>query len=271
MKKLGFGAAALLISALFFTACDGDGWGIFDNGKRIVGKGALEKFDRDAKDFKGIEVSSSANVYVRQAAAYKVVIEAQKNIADVFETVVEGGILKLKFKSGSWNMQFDKLNVYVETPSVSSLSISGSGDVTVETPFEGDDLSISVSGSGNVKADKTLTFKKLETQISGSGDMNLSDVASDDVSSKVTGSGNIELKGKAQTAHFTVAGSGDLEAKNLIAKSVVASVGGSGNITCHADEAIDANAGGSGEIKYSGNATSVKSHAGGSGAVTKEN
>jgi Putative auto-transporter adhesin, head GIN domain len=266
MKKLIF---SLLAISILVTSCD-DGWGLFDKTKRITGTGAVERTTRDVKDFKSIDLATSANVFVKQSAAFKVEVETQKNIAELFETVVENGVLKLKLKDGSWNLNFDKLNVYVEMPSVEGLDVGGSGDIAVETALSGDKLTLGISGSGNILAEKGLTVKTLKMVVTGSGDVKASGITVGEMSAEITGSGGLELAGTADKAHYSVTGSGDIVAKNVKSKSVEAQVTGSGNISCHADEALDAQSMGSGNISYSGNATVVKSKAMGSGSVSKE-
>ena len=263
MKKIIFASFALL---LLLNSCD-DGFGLFDSSKRIVGKGAVEKQERDAKDFKGIDLMVSGNVFVKQGSNYKVTVEAQKNILDVVETVVENGILRLKFKEGSWNMNFDKLNFYIETPSVSSLKISGSGDMTVESAFNSDDLDLNVSGSGNIKMPNGITVKTLEAEIGGSGDINLTSVSAEQLSAKVLGSGNFEINGSGNKAKFEVTGSGDIAASDFKTKATEAHTTGSGNIKCFATESLDAHILGSGDIHCGGNPPSVQSRTTGSGEI----
>jgi Putative auto-transporter adhesin, head GIN domain len=266
MKKLIF---SLLAISVLMTSCD-DGWGIFDGGNRITGKGAVERTTRDVKDFKSIDLATSANVFVKQGTAFKVEVEAQKNIAEVFETVVEDGVLKLKTKKGIWNLTYEKLNVYVEMPTVETLEISGSGDMMVETALSGDKMRLHISGSGNILAEKGVIVKALEIGLSGSGDVKASGISASELSTEITGSGGLELTGTADKANYSISGSGDISAKNVKSKTVEAHISGSGSISCHADESLDAHASGSGDITYSGNATSVKSKASGSGSVTKE-
>lgn len=265
MKKVIFG---LLVLSLFITSCD-DGLGLFE-GKRIKGTGAVERTTRDVKDFKSIDVMTSAHVFVKQSATFKVEVEAQKNIAEVIETVVEDGTLKIKIKQGSWSLHFEKLNIYVEMPTVENLEISGSGDLTAETALTGDKIGIDITGSGNINIEKGLMAKVLKVGIGGSGDIRIDSIVVTELSTRIAGSGELRLTGKADKAEYSVSGSGDIDAKKLKSKAVEASVSGSGNITCNAEESIDAHASGSGDITYSGNATAVKTKVSGSGNIEKD-
>ena len=265
MKKLIF---SLLAITVLFTSCDG--WGIFDGSNGITGKGAIERTTRDVKDFKSIDLATSANVFIKQGATFKVEVETHKNIADVFETIVENGVLTLKTKKGVWNMRYDKLNVYIEMPAVEGIDISGSGDIKAETALSGDNMNIIVSGSGNILIEQGLTAKTVKIRISGSGDVKADGISTSDLSAKISGSGGLDLSGTADKADYLVSGSGDITAKSVKSRAVQAHVSGSGNIDCHADQSVDAQSSGSGNITYSGNATVVKAHASGSGNVSKE-
>lgn len=263
MKKLIIASLAFLF---LLNSCD-DGFGLFTNSSRIVGKGAIEKQDRDVKDFKGIDLKAAANVFVKQGATYKVTVEGQKNILDVVETVVENNILLIKHKDGAWSMSYDKLNVYIETPSVSSLEISGSGDMMVESAFTSDDFTIELSGSGNIKMPNGLTTKNLKASIGGSGDINIGSSTTTELEANIHGSGNFNIKGSGDKAKFEVTGSGDINANEFITKSTEAHTTGSGNIKCHATEKLDAHVTGSGDIDCKGNPPSVQSKATGSGEI----
>jgi hypothetical protein len=265
MKKLVF---SLLAISVLFTSCDG--WGIFDGSNGITGKGAIERVTRDVKDFKNIDLATSANVFVKQGTTFKVEVETHKNIADVFETIVEGGTLRLQTKKGIWNMRYDKLNVYIEMPTIEGIDISGSGDIKAETALSGDNIDLIISGSGNLLAEQGVAAKTVKIRISGSGDIKATGISTGDLSAKISGSGGLDLSGTADKADYLVSGSGDIGAKSVKSKAVQAHVSGSGNIECYADESMDALSSGSGNITYSGNATVVKSHASGSGNVSKE-
>ena len=50
------------------------------------GKGAVEKFTRSETGFTGVDMQCSANVFVKQASEFKIVVEGQKNIVDLLQT-----------------------------------------------------------------------------------------------------------------------------------------------------------------------------------------
>jgi hypothetical protein len=235
----------LSITLYTFIACDDIQEKAFSKTK---GTGAVEKFTRDAKGFKGVDIQASADVELKQTVGdFGVVVETHKNIADIFETVVENDILCLRFKPNQGNVSYDKLIVYVDAPTFEKLIVSGSGN------FKGN----------------TLKSQSLTTEVSGSGNISLDAVETQDFKANIGGSGNITINGMAEKATYDVSGSGDIEAKMLKAKEVKADVSGSANVNCNAEVSIEAEVSGSGNVYYSGN-PSVKSKVSGSGNIEKQ-
>ena len=235
----------LIITALFtFTACDNIINGIANG---VKGEGPIEKFTRDAKGFKGIDIQASADVQLTQTNGdFKVVVETHKNIADIFETVVEGDILILKLKPGNNYVRYDKLVVYVDAPTFEKLIVSGSGNFT----------------------GGTLKSETMFTEVSGSGNISIKDLTTKELKSALGGSGNITIGGTTEKAVYEVSGSGDIDAKNTKAKDVKADLSGSGGVSCNAEVAFEGDVSGSGNIYYTGN-PSVKSKVSGSGNIEK--
>jgi hypothetical protein len=238
MKKC---IVVLIAFAFMFNACNG----LFSS---VRGEGPVVTETRSVKDFKGIELGASGDVYFKQAPEFKVVVETQKNIAEILETVVEGGVLKINFKHNFGNVSTDKLIIRVEAPSFDKIELSGSGNMTAENALTGSSLDIKLGGSGNISI-KEATFSKVEAD--------------------VTGSGNVEIGGTTDSGDIGVTGSGDISADKLKAKSIKANVTGSGNIDCYAETDLDVSITGSGDVHYGGS-PSVKMHVTGSGSVEKK-
>jgi len=220
MKKLSFlvKIAASLIFTILFINCTS----------------AQQRETRNVSGFTGIGLSISADIYLTQAADYKVEIEAPADYLEKIETVVEGDMLKIKTKN-HFNFSFGdkKVKVYISMPKVNTLSISGSGDIVAQTAIKTDDLKTKISGSGDIKIEN-LSAKNIELSISGSGDIYF---AGSDV---------------AETASYSISGSGDINNENLQCKKVEISVSGSGDIRVWAVDELKAKVSGSGDVYYKG-------------------
>ena len=90
-----------------------------------------------------------------------------------------------------------------------------------------------------------------------------------ELESRISGSGNIRLTGSAGSSTSNVSGSGNFIAGDLVTSSSVVRVSGSGNAKINANEKVVAGVSGSGDVRYTGDAKSVRSSTSGSGNVSK--
>ena len=97
----------------------------------------------------------------------------------------------------------------------------------------------------------------MAVSINGSGDVRLQQIESQECQAGISGSGNINLNGKAIQARYSIAGSGNIQAADLQAENTDASISGSGNISCYASQKLVARVKGSGDIAYKGDPQEV--------------
>ena len=209
---------------------------------------AQEKETRDVGPFSSISLSLPADLYLTQGNDTKVVIEAEQKILDLIRTEVVGNNLKIKYKKGIWNIRSNKhIKIYVSTPDVEGLFLSGSGNIKAETQIKTKSLDFSISGSGNIVID---------------------DLVASDIEGHISGSGDIDLSGSetAETMEISISGSGDFFAENLKVNSVELRISGSGTCRVFAVSELEASISGSGSVYYKGNPR-VNAKASGSGKI----
>ncbi len=214
----------------------------------ISSTNAQQRETRKVSGFTGVSLSISADIYLSQAADYKVEIEADADYLEKIETVVDGDMLKIKNKD-HFNFVFHdkKVKIYISMPQVNVLNISGSGDILAQTAIKTDDLKIKISGSGNIKVE-ILSVKNLNLAISGSGDIYMAGT------------------NMAESASYSISGSGDIDNQNLQCKKVDISVSGSGDIKVWSVDELDARVSGSGDVYYKGRPI-VNAKTSGSGGI----
>ncbi len=113
-----------------------------------------------------------------------------------------------------------------------------------------------------------VTMKTLsKTVLSGSGNIDVSGLKGDAITIGLPGSGNITVKGSANSVYVTLGGSGMIVCKDLTAHSATVKLSGSGNVSVYASDNLDATISGSGNIQYSGNPATINKTISGSGNI----
>jgi hypothetical protein len=240
MKKL----CVLLFTGLITLSCSAQ-WG-----KTIKGNGNNVTIERSTGDYEGIAVSGWFDVDLVSGNEGDITLQGDENLLEYIITEVKDGKLVIKtekgvnLKSSSWKSE---IRITVPVESISSVSMSGSGDIVGKTKIKSD---------------------KFSTAMSGSGDITL-DIESNSLSASMSGSGDITLSGNTKDFDATISGSGDIEAYNLEADNVSATVSGSADIQVTAKKSIKARVSGSGDISYRGNPEKVDTKTSGSGDISK--
>lgn len=219
-------------------------WG----GKKVNGNGNMVTDTRKTSSYDQIALVGSIDVQIIQGNEGNLKVEAESNLQEYILTEVKDRKLKISIEKDvslnpSRNMSI-RVTVPVET--ISSLYVTGSGDV---------------SNTG------ILNSSELKIGVTGSGDINLS-VEAKELWGSITGSGDIKLHGKARDFNCKVTGSGDFNAFGLKAKNVEAAVSGSGDIQVSASRSLKARVSGSGDISYKGNPEKQDFKTSGSGSVS---
>lgn len=197
----------------------------------MYGGGTQEK--RNVDQFSKIALAVSADLYLKQGSTTEVIIEAQEEILEKLKTEVNNGKLVIKFDTWRFS-RYERFKIFITTPEISELDISGSGDIIAETSIQTDEMVLRISGSGGIRIDE-LTANDLNVGISGSGNINLA--------------GSQSLG----TLDLSISGSGDLDASELVTEDFTGRISGSGSCRVHVKSTLKASISGSGKIFYSGN------------------
>ena len=212
--------------------------------KTFDGDGIITKETRKIDVFNEISMPISAEVIVKQAAFPSLEIEGEANIIKILRTEVRNGKLYLSFDQ-NWVRTTSKLKIYVSTPTLSYVYVSGSGNVISDNRIVTENLTLNLSGSGtiDVAADvrKKLTLKHI-------------------------GSGLIFAEGNTKNLDVNFSGSGEVQAFKMIADNVDVNLSGSGVCETNAQNNLYVNISGSGDVYFKGN-PSVRKFITGSGRL----
>lgn len=209
----------------------------------IEGNGIEATEGRAVGTFSKLKSSGSFDVHITGGDRCEVVVSAESNIIPYIETYVSGNTLVLNLR-GLHNFRNRlPMEVFVTTPAMESILLSGSGNITTGR----------------------LSAPEFETGISGSGTIT-TDVVARKVTAAISGSGNLNISGTASASGFFISGSGKISANHLRLEDCDATISGSGNMVVNVSESLHAHITGSGNIYYYG-APGIESRISGSGRI----
>lgn len=242
MKK----SVQLLVCSIFFLSTVANAqW----SNERIKGNGKVVTDSRSTADYDQIKVMGSFDVDLVAGKEGTITVKAEENLQPYIKVEVEGNVLKVyteKNKNISASIG-KKVQVTIPFEKISSLSLSGSGDVKSKSVIKSDTFTAALSGSGNLNLDINTTTFDL----------------------KVSGSGDAVLKGNTENFTTRLSGSGDIDSNTLKAKNVDITISGSGDSKVFCSENLKARVSGSGDIQYKGDPKTKDTKVNGSGSITK--
>lgn len=227
--------------------------------------------ERNCSTFTAMENNTPCNVFYKQGESVRVSIVAPQEQVDKINTYVEDGVLKIEMEDNTFIKETKNVKINVESPSIESVTVLGSGNVTVQTPVNtlGKDLTLSVKGSGVLKT-KKVECKEMKTDVIGSGNIEIGGLQATSAEAEINGSGNVEYNGMkiSQKLTATINGSGNVAVSGKV-DVVNVEIRGSGNLTGKVDcDNVTATIKGSGDVKLSGDIKAHYTTVTGSGRVT---
>lgn len=214
----------------------------------VRGDGPSVTNTRTVSNFNGVTLSMDADVEIYYDSVCRLEITGQQNILNLITTDVAGGVLEVDLKRHTILGKHDQVTVKLYTPSLNSMNISGSGNVT----------------------SNGVNCESMNARISGSGDLNFNGSVANSLDAHVSGSGSINFNSNntCLNAKYDVSGSGSINAEWLKADYVEAKISGSGNLKLYAEKQLDVKISGSGDVSYRGGAA-VSASISGSGKLRR--
>jgi hypothetical protein len=218
-------------------------------GKRIHGNGVITTIEKPVSPFKEVEARGDIKLIVTQGDLKPVKLEGDENILSYIEVSQEGERIIIQTKPGVNLIPSGDLNIYVTSPAYKSIDVSGSSDIIGQNKITSDEeLSLQASGAGDIKME--VDAPKITTGISGSG--------------------TISLKGQARDLNIDLSGAGHAYCYDLLTETTTVEISGAGSAQVYASVKLNAHVSGAGNISYKGNA-SVSQEISGAGSVNKTN
>jgi len=186
----------------------------------------------------------------------------------VTETREVSGFTKVEL-SGSAELTIEK----TETE---SLSISAEDNLLPQltSDVSGDTLILGTKPNTSILPTKPITYSVTMNDltglaVSGSGSVRVSNLMTNSLTTKISGSGTITASGAVNDQDVDISGSGRYQAEQMTSKAVKTQISGSGTASVLATDLLDVKISGSGTLTYSGN-PQVTQEVSGSGKLIKK-
>ncbi|WMX16493.1 MULTISPECIES: head GIN domain-containing protein [unclassified Aureispira] len=201
--------------------------------------------DFDLASFHGISLKSSFDVSVEYGQQQKVTITGSEEFFKNLEVTVKKGVLFLGMKKGN----YPKLNLKAKIiiPQLKFGEVVGSGDLTISSFSNLENLKLQISGSGDIKTSQEVYIKN-------------------DLEARIVGSGDIKVIGSAAHSNIYLTGSGKCQLSQLKTNTNSTQITGSGSAKVNATKKIEVHLSGSGSLYYKG-APSIQQSITGSGKL----
>jgi hypothetical protein len=184
--------------------------------------GPMTSETREISDVTAVVLTTSGDVEITEGEP-SLTIHAPEGVLDRLTSDVNGGVLELGRRGGP--MPFvGEIRYELTVPSLDTIEIDGSGDVT--SSVVGDTLTIAISGSGDVTVSGTAD--SLAIEIDGSGEVDADDLEVTDATVEISGSGDAELH-VTGSLRVDISGSGSVSHRG--GAEVDADISGSGDVT----------------------------------------
>ena len=214
-KRVIMGSAVVLTMSMGMASCSScmSEW----KTKSFLPNGPQVTEARQLSGFEEIEISGSPRVCYTQADSFSVRVKGAREAVDNILTDVDGKTLSIRNrgKINLINISFDDYNgltVYVTSPDLTSIRLSGSGDFVAKDRVDTDRMDIVLRGSGDIDM-KDIICDRCEVELIGSGDISLGSLETLNASAVLVGSGDMTLGlRRVKDTSLLLKGSGDIEA-----------------------------------------------------------
>ncbi|MBX7240607.1 MAG: DUF2807 domain-containing protein [Bacteroidia bacterium] len=238
MRKITF--LLIILTAVAFSAC-------FNFGKVIRGNGHFIDEERTpVGSFSSLVSEGDFEVVIIKDSVQKIILHGEDNITPEVATDIINGELVIHYKKENLRFDHEGVTVFVHTPVMSGIKLTGSGDINTLDEFNEGETKVELSGSGDIRYRVNCTK----------------------ITAKVTGSGDITTEGTSTENQITIDGSGNADFLMQPCDKSFITITGSGNVTVDVANQMDVNISGSGSVRYRGT-PSMNVKITGSGAVVK--
>ncbi len=215
----------------------------FANLHRIKGNGKVVSEEREVKNFHGLEAGGVFQIFYRQGDSLSLTVETDENILPDIKARVKDGILELETKGNISDIT--KLNVYITSPVLDYVNISGASSFTSKGRINSNSFDLETSGA----AQFTSGLRSKETKIDASG------------------ASHITLHGSTKVLNIELSGAAHFKGSDFEAEVVNADASGASQLKLNVGKQLEAEASGAANIIFRSK-TKIVTHISTSGAAS---
>jgi hypothetical protein len=189
-----------------------------------TGSGTVKSESRAVRGYTAVALSGSGDLTIEQTGDESLTIEAEDNILPLLTSDVSGGRLLLGVKDNTSVVTTKPINYRLTVKKLSGVSVAGSGNVVADE-ITASTLSVTISGSGTITIGGAAETQEID--ISGSGAYRAGDLAGKTVRADISGSGDVVVR-VSEALDVTISGSGTLTYSG--SPTVTQDISGSGEL-----------------------------------------
>lgn len=193
------------------------------------------KQERAVTPFIKIVVSGAFDVFLTQQPTTSLTVEADENLMDKITTEVNNQVLTI----GSRQIKNPtKLNVYISSPTIEFITMSGASTLVGENTLQGQVLDVTTSGATDLRLNVNVEI----------------------LSVNASGASAVILSGTAKELVATASGAADIKASKLQVTDATVDASGAANIDVNASGKVVSTTSGAGDIDLTGKPAEIENH-----------
>ena len=221
---------SLIILAVLLSSCS-----VLTNMgvKVITPSSTIIRENRDVSGFTAVVFSTFGKVNIIKGNKESLNISGPDNLVPEIITTVSNGTLTIKTKENITVTNLSPATILTFTVVVSdltSLTLSGAGDVQVET----------------------LTTSNMDLTLSGAGKVQMNQLSAENLKVNLSGAGGLDLTGSAALATIDISGAGSVNAPDFKIQTATITISGLGSATVWVTDTLTGNISGAGSVSYYG-------------------
>lgn len=166
--------------------------------------------------FEAIDISGNIDVYYSQGEKISVRAEGDEMLVSSLDIGSDGHTLVIAQKPYrlSFSMLRKSVALYVTSPDLTSVNMTGNGDFKAEGIVDTDELRVQLTGNGDIDFQKVIC-DKIFLSLTGNGDIEVDDVTAGYANIRLTGNGDVEIAGRVGKLDKEKLGNGDIKTEGL--------------------------------------------------------